>query len=506
MFTKSLWNAFSVTTDFPSLKNNIEVDVAIIGGGITGLTTALELAKKGVKTAILEADKIGAGTTGYSTGNLYSTVAENLGMLRNKYDPQTLSEVIKARASAVDKIEQYVREYNIDCDFHRLPWYMYSATDENVSRIEKELKTSKEINLPVTTASHEEIPFQTSRAIKLENQAQFNPTLFVQELSKNIASKNCRIFENTKVTDVEEHGGVLKVLTNGITVEAKHVVHATHTPKGIKFVHTLLGPYREYGIACKIEANSHPEGIFWGYFEGEDKISTRTYHKNGEDYLIAVGKPHKTGQSENNVEHIKFLENFVHESFNVNEISYRWGGQHYRPADSLPYIGRDQKDSNIYIATGFSTDGLVYGTLAGSIIADLITNNSNGLSVLFDSTRNQPLKAAKEFVMENLNVAKQYIRNVPGVLDEGDFVDIAPGEGKVLEKDGEKIAVFKDDKGRIHACSAVCTHMACIVNWNNAEKTWDCPCHASRFSTEGEVLEGPAFNALKPLDFTQRKD
>ncbi|MEX0721811.1 MAG: FAD-dependent oxidoreductase [Balneolaceae bacterium] len=506
MFNKSLWNTFADTTDFPALKKDISVDVAVIGGGITGLTIAHHLSEKGLTVAVLEAAKVGAGTTSHSTGNLYNTIDKNLGMLRAKYDANTLADVVKARNSAVDAIEQIIYQFEIECDFKRQPWYMYSAAEENNDRLERELETGKEIGLLMSKARDSEIPFATKRAIKIDGQAQLNPMLYVQGFAKNIDSKKCRIYENTKVTDVEEHGGYLLVHTDNFKIKAEHVVHATHTPKGIKFVQTLLGPYREYGIACTLEENNHPEGIFWGYFEGKEKISTRTYHKNGEVYLVVVGKPHKTGQTDNNIRHIKELEEFARHHFSVKEITNRWGGQHYVPADSLPYIGREQKDSNVYLATGFSTDGLIYGTLAGIIISDLITGTRNTFAELFDSTRNQPLKAAKEFVKENLNVAKQYLRNIPGTLSDEDLAGIAPGEGKVLEKGDNKLAIYKDEDGKMDACSAVCTHMACIVNWNNAEKTWDCPCHASRFATDGTVLEGPAYTPLQKVNLQDAEE
>ncbi|MEX0649137.1 MAG: FAD-dependent oxidoreductase [Balneolaceae bacterium] len=499
MFTQSLWKTFANEIRYPSLDQDISVDTVIIGGGITGLSVARELSMDNYSIAVLEARQIGGGTTSHSTGNLYSTIDKNLDTLLGKYNSTYVTEVIKARAASVNRIEQNAERYGIDCDFKRQPWYLYSAREDNNHIIEKELNAGERINMPLSTATAGEIPFPITKAVKLEGQAQINPMLYVQGLAESIISEDLKIYENSPVTEVEEHDGYYTAHTNRGKVKAEHVVHATHTPKGIKFVQTLLGPYREYGIACKLVENSHPEGIFWGYFEGRDKISTRTYSRNGETFLIVVGKPHKVGQAESNLRHIRQLEEFAREHFNVQEMVYRWGGQHYRPADSLPYIGREKKGSGVFISTGYSTDGLTYGTMAGMIISDLIAGKTNPWADLFDATRNQPVKAAAEFLKENLNVARQYYKNIPGTLEDDHFAGIAPGDGKVIEKDGHKIAACKDEEGKLYLHSAVCPHMACIVNWNNAESTWDCPCHASRFKPDGSVLEGPAMHPLHEM-------
>lgn len=500
MFTKSLWHTFSNPHPFPSLTNNIKVDVAIIGAGITGLTAAKELSDKGMNVAVLEKSGVGSGTTGYSTGNLYSTVDKQLSSVLSKYSTSDVAKIVEARSTTIDKIEQYIMSYNIDCDFKRVPWYLYSSNEKKDGIIKDEFRHSDEVMIPISMAGSEDIPFSVSSAIKSLNQAQFNPFLYVQGLAKAINNDRCRIYENSEIHEIKEHGSYIELKTEVARVEADYVIHATHTPKGVKLVHTLLGPYREYGIACKIDEAAHPEGIFWGYFEDQDKYSTRIYSRNNDTYLIVVGKPHKTGQASSNVKHIQELENFARKYFKIKEVTHRWGGQHYRPADSLPYIGRDREGSNIFIATGYSTDGLVYGTLAGNIISDTITGTVNEWENLFRSTRSQPLKAANKFIKENLDVAKQFLKYIPGTFKDEDFAAIAPGEGKILERDEGKVAVYKDEKGNITACSAICPHLGCIVNWNNAEQTWDCPCHASRFSTDGKLLEGPSLHHLNPID------
>ncbi|HET8885493.1 MAG TPA: FAD-dependent oxidoreductase [Salinimicrobium sp.] len=499
MFTKSLWNSFSSSTNFPTLKNDLEVDVAIIGGGITGISSAFLLSEKGLNVAVIEARKVGGGTTSHSTGNLYLTIDKILSALASKYDIETLKNVAESRAEAINFIEKNIKRFNLDCDFKRVPWYLFSENEENIQKIEDELNFGKKAGIPMESLTNNAFPVPFAKAVKLENQAYFNPMRYVQELANAISSK-CAIYENTNVEKIEEKENMLKLHTTGGTVRAKFVLHATHTPKGIKLdYHTVLGPYREYGVAAKLNSDDYPQGIFWGFYGKGQKFSFRTYEREGEKRLIVVGEPHKVGQAENNTQHIKNLENYLKTHFKIEEITHRWGGQHYKPADFLPYIGKQHENSNIFLATGFSTDGLTYGTLSAMIIADTITGSKNKYAEFYEAKRHQPLKAAKEFVKENLNVAKELIKGYTVDGDDLEIAEVKPGEGRILSRDGKKMAVYKTEEGIVKVKSAVCPHMGCIVHWNDAETTWDCPCHGSRFEPTGDVLEGPAFTGLKNL-------
>ncbi len=502
MFTKSLWNTFSKDTKFPSLKTDISVDVAIIGGGITGITTALLLKKAGLKVAVFEAREIGKGTTGHSTGNLYVVTDQLFSPIASKYDVEVLKQVVRSRSEAFQLIKNYVQEYNIDCDYKEQDMFIYE--DDKTSKIEKEKKIAGDAGIAVTemTASHNPntFPFDFENGIVLQEQATFNPLLYVQELARQAQGNNCSIYENTKVEQIEEGENESLLTTSLGKVVAKYVVHATHSPKGVEIqYHTVLGPYREYGVAVKLEDDSmYPDGIYWGHYNNQ-KFSIRTYNRNGEKFLLCIGKPHKVGQAEDNEQHIQELVTFLEKRFRISEVSFKWGGQHYKPADYLPYIGRKSDNSNQLIATGFSTDGLIYGTLSAIILSDLISNKKNTFSELFKASRHQPLKAAGEFVKENIDVAKEFIADRFNTEDV-EIRDIKPGEAKIIEREGQKAAVYRDTEGEISINSALCTHMGCIVHWNNAENTWDCPCHGSRFDLKGEVIEGPAFKALKKIN------
>jgi glycine/D-amino acid oxidase-like deaminating enzyme/nitrite reductase/ring-hydroxylating ferredoxin subunit len=499
MYTKSFWNQFASAGAFPALNHNAEADVAVIGGGITGISTALLLSKKGLKVIVLESMRVGGGTTSHSTGNLYFTVDKNLSQFKGKYDEEVVRNIISSRSAAMDQIEKWIQEYRLDCNFHRVPWIFYSGISENNSMIEDEYNIVRDAGVPVNWAESVAMPATFTKGVVVTGQAQFNPVLYVEGLAKAAQSGNLQIFENTTVLKVKEEKEHVKLETTGGTVTARYAVHATHTPKGVKVYHTLLGPYREYGIACSANEKPFPEGIFWGYYEEGKKYSIRLYERGGQRHVLVIGEPHKVGQSDDNMMAVRNLEDFAARHLGLTDVAYRWGGQHYRPADLLPYIGREGNDSNVFVATGFSTDGLVYGTLAGMLIADEIVNVPNKWAELYSAHRFTPLKSAKQFLKENINVAGEFLKVLPGLKDTSEFNNIESGSGAIVEKDSTKIAAYRDEAGELTLVSAVCPHMKCIVNWNNAEKTWDCPCHGSRFKTDGTVLEGPAFHALQKI-------
>lgn len=500
----SLWDHYSLLTEFPALKSDLKVDVAVIGGGICGLTCAQLLSSQGYKVAVLESNKVGGSNTGHSTGNLYAVYGELLNEVNDKYGPDVVQKIINSRREAVHFIEKNCETLNIDCDFIRVPWHYFSHEADADKNIEHALAAAKKIHVGLPDADLHGTPFKhATKVMRVDDQAQFNPLRYVQGLALEMSSIECLIFENTTVTGITEEKDHSILQTKEGKLTATYVIHATHTPKGIMSYHTTLGPYREYGIACRLKDRGLPPGIFLGYFEKEEIISSRIYERDGERFLIVVGGPHKVGQGDSK-EKFKMLEAFSRKYFNIDEVAYRWGGQHYKPADSIPYIGPKSKGSHTYIATGFSTHGLTYGTVAAQLISDLIMNKKNLYAEVYDPGRFTPVKAAPNFIKENVNVFVQYVRDYFHQSYEP-FSKVKKGEGKIIDYDGEKLAVFRDRESHLQVCSAVCTHMGCVVHWNKAEQSWDCPCHGSRFDTSGEVLEGPAFAALKKIEILTDK-
>ncbi|HXA02274.1 MAG TPA: FAD-dependent oxidoreductase, partial [Cytophagaceae bacterium] len=341
------------------------------------------------------------------------------------------------------------------------------------------------------------LPFGVKKALRFENQAQFNAQKYLNGLARSLREKGCQIFENSLVNHVEEKDDYFWVRTASATVKAKSLVMATHIPVFFNVLQAVVAPYRSYVMAAKLRSGNYPEGLFWDTAKPYHYI--RTYQGDEVKYLVVGGEDHKTGHGENSEENFQRLEKYIRERFDVEEISYRWSGQYYEPADGLPYVGRSPFSKKAYVATGFSGDGLVYGTIAGLIIADLITGKENKWLEAYDSTRFTPAVSVYDFIKENSDVVKHYLGDRIRA-DAQEFSDVKDGEGKIVTLGGQKIAAARDENGELHACSPACTHMGCFVKWNNSEKTWDCPCHGSRFNNNGEVIYGPAVTSLKKIE------
>lgn len=496
MKMKSIWNNITEQLTFSFLKGNAHADVVIIGGGITGLTTAELLIEKGFNVILLEGKNICGSNTSHSTGNLYVTMDKHFSEIENKYDQKTVKQILEARSTGMKMIEENIRKFSIDCDYEKVPWHLYAATKDLEDQIDNEAQTLEGVGLSIRRGPIENVPYPVQSSVILDQQAQFHPMKYGQGLARAIMDR-CRIYENSPVIHIQEEKDHSIVLTPFGKITTKYVVHATHTPKGVLGVHTVLGPYREYGISFKVRNSAHPKGIFWGHYDEKSHISTRSYEMEGETYMLVMGGAHKVGQ-DSSLSKFKFLENFARTYFEFGEVDFEWGGQHYRPADLLPYIGRTHHDTT-FAATGFSTDGLTWGTVSAKIICDEMTNTQNSYAQTFAYNRFTPLKSAKNFVKENINVFRQYLRDLPGIKDTDTFEKVAINEGKIVEADGQKMAVHRDEKNNLHVCSAVCTHLECIVKWNDAEKSWDCPCHGSRFGVDGDILEGPATQNLDSI-------
>lgn len=494
MSTIPVWQSVAREISFPALSNDVTADVAIVGGGITGITAAYLLSKAGKKVVLLEALKIAGSSTGYSTGNLYAPVgSEGLHTVKSKWDKKKLQDVVASRGAAVDFIEQRVKEFNINCDFRRVPWCLFAEEGGNRSYVEKEKEMAEQAGLTIV----DDVPFPLPVKVgfSIPNQAQFNPLQYTTSLAEKIQSDNCLIFENTKVTKIND-GEPCTLETSGGKVTASRIIMATHTPKGIYLVHTSLEPYREYAVAATLNGDYPGPGIFWDMI-GMEHYSIRTYDTPTGKVLMVLGESHKVGTKEWNNECYQKLESFLHGKFDVASVLYKWSAQQYRPADGIPHMGISSGNKNIYIATGFSADGLTYGTLAAMIISDEIAGVENRWKETYKAARLTPVASFGKFVKENVTVGFHLIKDYLGKNETEQFSEIRTQEGKIMELEGKKCAVHRDKTGNLHIVSAVCPHMGCVVHWNFAEQSWDCPCHGSRFSFDGEVLEGPSIDGLK---------
>lgn len=492
---RSLWHDTlgSRRRYWPPLTGDADADVVIIGAGITGLTTAWHLLRAGARVVVLEAGEVGGGTTGASTGNLYVPISQRLHVLAGKHGHKAAEAVVAARIAAINFIETLASEYTIACDFQRVPFHLFSAPDDSAAKdVEKEFACAQRLGLAANDAIPSTFPFQVTALTTISQQAQFNPLQYVTGLAEVLAGMGCIIHENSRVLENVD-GEPCKVSTELGTVTAQHVVKATHVPQGLYAVHAAMIPHREYAVLAEVGEKMPASGIYWNASECW-RYSLRPWRSGGRNFLMVLGEPHKPG--EQHAEQLNRIRQFLHTHYAVSEITHTWAAQNYPSADLLPYIGTSPVEKHTWMATGFAADGLVWGTVAGKVISDGIQQRSNSWAQLFAPTRFTPVASAKNVLKESAAVSRHLLQDVFSYGKAEECSSLAPGEGCVIKVDGEKLAACRDHAGQLHVVSAVCTHMGCLVRWNGLEMSWDCPCHGSRFSIEGRVLEGPAQHDL----------
>lgn len=495
MNTDSIWKEESGQCPvFPPLAKDIETEVLIIGGGITGLTLATLLNDAGIHSVLVEASHIGNGTTGLSSCHLTTQIDSQYSKVYSDFGEEITAMVARSRAEGIDFIEQLTKSKNIECDFKRVAGYQYADKPEQIADLEAEYRYAGYVDLPVELTDNVDLPFPVDKALKFDNQAVFNAQGFINGLAEQLVNSKCNLFENTRVTDIREDRGIFTVTANGETIRALKVVMATHIPLFFNVLQTLAFPYISYVIAATIEGDL-PENLYWDMDEPYHYIRSTEF--NGKKYLIVGGADHKVGHEEETSNRFKELESYTRKKFNVKSVDFRWSAEFYESADGLPFIGESPFSKNLYVATGFAGDGLVYGPLAALIISDLIQGKTNKYYDAYDSTRISIAASMADFFKENIDNVRSFVTDKFGNVSEETPDQLEPGEGKVLNLNGEKVAVAKDAQGEIHAVSPVCTHLKCNVHYNNAEQTWDCPCHGSRFSIDGSVVYGPAVDPLE---------
>ena len=493
----SFWIDTTPHTNYPAMPGNTSVDVAILGGGITGLTAAVLLKRLGKTVAVIEARRIAEGVTGHTTAKVTSQHKLIYDMLIKRYGEQKARLYAEANEAAIDRIEAFVNEKSIDCDFRRLPAYVYAEDADVLGQLEAEVSAAQRAGLPASFVREVPLPFLVRGAVRFENQAQFHIRKYLLPLAEEIPGDGSHLFENTRAFDVKE-GVWCRVETDRGRVIAKDVIVATHIP--FIFKGQFWGksyPQREYGIAAPIEQTVASEGIS---INAESPTrSVRTASRNGEIVLIVVGEAHKTGEEPDTEQRYRNLEDWARERFGVIKFENQWSAQDYYSFDGLPYVGRIGSGSeHVYVATAFAAWGMTNGTAAAMLLSDLITGRENRWAGLYDSTRTPPL-ASKSLYKEGADQAVHFVKDrFKGVTEDASAV--APGEGKIVGRPGDQSAFYRDPQGEVHAVSARCTHLGCIVSWNPVETSWDCPCHGSRFSVDGEVLQGPAARDLEKKD------
>jgi len=510
--TVSVWMQTYEVPAVPISKGDLTVDVCVIGAGMAGMTTAYLLAREGKSVIVLDDGPVGGGQTQRTTAHITNAIDDRYLNLERWHGHEGAKLAAASHSAAIERIDSIVAQEKIDCDFQRLDGYLFGATADDIQILQEELRAAHRAGLTrvelVQRAPFE--MFDTGPCLKFPRQAQFHPLKYLGGLAKAFVNLGGRIFTPVHADKVETGPPARITTSQGSTITAGSVVIATNTPfNDMVTIHTKQAAYMTYVLAFGIPKGSLPKALYWdtqspyhyvrlqplsATHEGDELLGDPL----SEDLLIVGGEDHKTGQADNSETRYSLLESWTRSRFRVNgQRRGEWSGQVFETIDGLAFIGRNPMDGpNIYIATGDSGQGMTHGTIAGIILSDLIVKRPNQWASLYDPAR-KSIAAAGRFLQENLNVALQYGDWVTGG-DVSSVQDIATGTGAVIRRGLTKVAVYRDDQGTLHECSAVCPHLGCIVQWNQNESTWDCPCHGSRFDKHGGLLIGPANVDLPP--------
>jgi glycine/D-amino acid oxidase-like deaminating enzyme/nitrite reductase/ring-hydroxylating ferredoxin subunit len=494
----SLWVATGPTTSFPRLDRAIGADVLVVGAGIVGVLAALQLQRDGRNVVLIDKHKVGTGVTGYTTAKLSSLHQLVYGQLASRLGEDTARAYAAANEAGIQRIAALVDELGIDCDFRRRPNYTYAASPEQTEHVENEARAAAAAGLEAAFVEDVPLPFPTHGAVRVPDQAEFQPLRFLAAAAQAFEQAGGRIFEHTRMTSLRD-GEPCRVETTGGGVTADEVVVATHFPvpdRGLFFAR--VHAERSYCIAAPFAGEPSP-GM---YISASSPTRSIRFHPiEGEELLILGGEGHKVGQGGPMAQRYAALEEFARAHFGVSEIPYRWSTQDNYSADGAPLIGKlTPRSRRTYTATGFRKWGLAMGAATAGMLADAMAGRDNPWQSRFDTNRFTPLASAGDLAKENANVGFHFFADRITRRSADSAADLAPGEGKVVSRKGRQIAVARDEDGVLHAVSARCTHMGCILAWNDAERSWDCPCHASRFAPDGSVLQGPAVNPLGRRD------
>jgi glycine/D-amino acid oxidase-like deaminating enzyme/nitrite reductase/ring-hydroxylating ferredoxin subunit len=510
----SVWEGTAAVPDYAALAEDLAADVCVVGAGIAGLTTAYHLAGAGRRVVVLDKGPVGGGETGRTTAQVATSFDDYYHEAERVHGAAAARLLAESFRAGVDAVERVVRDEGIDCDWARVDGFWFPAPDDAArgrALLEKERDAARRAGL-ADVELLDDWPDPRARAfgpgpvLRFPGQGQFDIHKYVAGLARAVERRGGRIFAHTHVGDVEPGaGGAPHVVraAGGRTVTAPELVVATNSPINDRYaMHTKQAPYRTYVIAARVPRAAVPAAFYW---------DTRDpYHyvrwlrppgadaaEGGTDLLLVGGEDHKTGQAEGPEEDaFDRLERWTRERFPVEGVEYRWSGQVLEPVDFVAFIGRNPGDERVYIATGDSGNGMTHGTVAGLLLSDLVLGRPNPWVDLYDPSR-VSLRAAGTWLEENLNVAAQYADYVTPA-EAGRAEEVPPGEGRVLRRGGQPVAVYRAPDGAVTERSAVCPHLFCVVDWNSAEKTWDCPCHGSRFAVDGSVVTGPSRAPLAP--------
>jgi glycine/D-amino acid oxidase-like deaminating enzyme/nitrite reductase/ring-hydroxylating ferredoxin subunit len=497
----SVWMKSAPAADFPPLDADAQAEVCVVGAGIAGLSTAYLLAKAGKSVLVLDDGPVGGGQTRRTTAHLSNAIDDRYVEIERIHGADGAMLAAKSHTAAIDRIEATAAEEAIDCEFTRLDGYLFCPPDEPADFLEQELEAARRAGLTgVNLVPGAPVKaFDTGPTLRFPRQAMFDPMKYLNGLARAFRRRRGQIFGRTHAATITGGSPCTVTTAAGHVVTCEHVVVATNVPVNDRVtMHTKQAPYTTYAIGLSVPAGAVTSALYWDTLDPYHYVRLQHGMDSGTDVLIVGGEDHKTGQADDAASRHAKLELWArHRWPECGDVAFRWSGQVMETVDGLAFIGRNPgDDEHVYIATGDSGMGMTHGTIAGILLTDLITGRGNPWAELYDPTRKR-VKALGEFVKENLNVGKQYLDWVTGG-DVSAAEEVAPGTGAVVRRGLHKVAVYREPGGRLHEHSATCPHLGCVVHWNGGEKTWDCPCHGSRFDAVGRVICGPANSDLGP--------
>lgn len=488
--TQPLWRRPAFAR-FPRLDADVHADVAVVGGGITGLTTALLLAEQGKRVALLESRQLGAGVSGATTAHLTEALDARYHVLEGRFGTDGARLARESTRAALSKIAELALDGASQLE--RVDGYLFASTEEGLSELDAELLAARRAGAQVERVNEVPLPLPQRGAVVFRGQAQLNPLLYLARLAERLAHTSARVYEGVQVLNVETKGTLRLETDVGHGVTADAVVLATHAPYANLKLSLELAQYRSYAVAGRIR--SPLRGLFWDLADPYHYF--RSAQVEGQHYLIVGGGDHRTGTVPKGGADAPYQELSQLATQLGARAEHCWSAQVAESSDGLPFIGKPDHDVELYVAQGFAGNGMTFGTLSAMLLSDALLGRDNPYAALYRADRFKPLAGAAALVTENAETVAHLAAGHVKPVSKEPLEQIPAGEGRVCQVNGQKLAVFRDQRGGLHAVSSVCTHMGCQVAFNPTEQSWDCPCHGSRFDVDGRVLDGPA---KKPLE------
>ena len=493
--SESLWMGQPRLESYPRyVGQGRHWDVIVIGGGITGVTTAWLLERAGLEVALFEARELTGGTTSRTSAHLTEVLDTRYHELLDDRGEEGASLIAQASREAIDFVERTSLEQRIDCEFLRVPGYLYATTGEQADELAKEEKACERVGVTVRRPLQVGLPFRLRAALEFPRQARFQPRSYVLGLAARLPKETCQVYEHTRVVDISDGAPCRVTLEDGAWATATHVVMATHLPLNTLWLQTRLAHYQTYVVSGPTPFDL--PGLYWDLADPYHYLRGVTV--DGQQHLVVGGEDHKTGREPDTRAAFDRLNRYS-EALGI-DVTHAWSAQVLESVDGLPLVGRNASSQHVYVATGYAGNGLTFGTVAAHLLCDAcLGRKPSEVGQLLEATRFRP-PSFRTLLHENLDYPIRLVKDAVAPAEVGSVAEVAKGDGKLVKVSGRRLAVFRDHDGEVHALTSVCTHLGCHVHFNAAEKTWDCPCHGSRFGVDGGVLSGPAKKELSPVE------